>query len=100
MSIEKTDQYGLTRRPTNAQQGQSWQVYCGDVRVGHIGRRSGVPNHADLWGWSCGFYPGLNPGQHRSGTATTFEAARSGFEAAWGDLAPAARSWTAKFRAR
>ena len=33
--------------------------------------------------WSCGFYPGLHPGQHRYGIAATFEEARAGFEADW-----------------
>jgi hypothetical protein len=32
------------------------------------------------------FYPGLEPGQRRSGTASTFDQARVGFEAAWADL--------------
>jgi hypothetical protein len=37
---------------------------------------------------SCGFYPGLHPGQHRSGTTATFEEARDGFEADWKALSP------------
>jgi hypothetical protein len=42
-----------------------------------------VPVDVDQWGWSCGFYPGLEPRQHRSGSSASFEAARAGFEAAW-----------------
>jgi hypothetical protein len=45
----------LTRRPDD---NEGWYVYFGDVRVGQIGRRSGVPNHADQWGWIIGFHPG------------------------------------------
>ena len=32
-----------------------WHVYYGDVQVGTIGMRSGVPNDVDQWGWTCGF---------------------------------------------
>jgi hypothetical protein len=33
-------------------------------------------------------YPGSNPGDHRNGSAPTFEAARAAFEAAWSEYAP------------
>jgi len=78
----------LTRRRTDDPHRQGWHVYCADVRVGWIGERAGVPKTGDQWGWSCGFYPGLHPGQHRYGTAATFEAARVGFEADWKVLLP------------
>jgi hypothetical protein len=52
-----------------------------------------VPNSAPQWGWSCGFYPGSEPGDHRSGVAETFDGARAGFEAAWQKLS-ATRSET------
>src|SRR5439155_16930623 len=29
----------------------------GDVQVGLIGPRAGVPSSAPQWGWSCGFFP-------------------------------------------
>jgi hypothetical protein len=51
-------------------------------------KRAGVPVDVDQWGWSCGFYPGLRPGQQRYGTAENFEAARAGFEADWNALLP------------
>jgi hypothetical protein len=35
------------------------------------------------WGWSCGFYFGSHPREHRSGTAATFDQARDDFQAAW-----------------
>ncbi|MET4347072.1 hypothetical protein ABIC08_007711 [Bradyrhizobium sp. RT9b] len=45
--------------------------------------------HADQWGWSIGFYPGMEPSTDRRGIAATFEAAREAFEAAWTELKPA-----------
>ena len=63
-------------------------MFYGDVPVGTIGQRSGVPVHVDQWGWSCGFAPGLNPGPHHDGSAETFELARAAFEAAWQRLLP------------
>jgi hypothetical protein len=62
----------LTRRRSDNDHSENWSVYYGDVRVGWIGQRAGVPVDVDQWGWSCGFYPGLHPGQ-RDGSATTFE---------------------------
>ncbi|MGN8549548.1 hypothetical protein ACQPTN_34950 [Bradyrhizobium sp. 13971] len=45
-----------------------------------------MPNHAAQWEWKCGFYPGSN--QSTGGPAATFDDARAGFEAAWGELLP------------
>lgn len=75
------------RRSKDDSQRETWLIYFGDVRVGVIGRRAGVPNSVPQWGWSCGFYPGTVPGEHRSGIAATFDAARAGFQAAWEALA-------------
>jgi hypothetical protein len=77
----------LTRR-RNPDRHDCWHVYYGDVRVGTIAVRSGVPVDRDQWGWSCGFYPGSEPGEYRQGTAATFEAARDAFEAAWREYLP------------
>ena len=44
-------------------------------------------NDAPQWGWTCGFYPGCDPGQQENGTAETFEESRSAFELAWNKLA-------------
>ncbi|MDA9506127.1 hypothetical protein XI09_16095 [Bradyrhizobium sp. CCBAU 11386] len=78
----------LTRRRSKDDPNrETWLIYLGDVRVGVISRRSGVPNSAPQWGWSCGFYPGVDPGEHRSGIAETFDQARDGFQAAWDGLA-------------
>jgi hypothetical protein len=71
------------RRDRNANQ-ETWLIfYDGDVRVGSIGLRSGNPTTTDPWSWSCGFYPGSDPGDCSSGTAETFWEARNAFEAAW-----------------
>ena len=72
----------LTRR-RNPDRHDCWQIYYGDVHVGTISIRAGIPHDQDSWGWSCGFYPGSQPAEHITGTAATFEAARVGFEAAW-----------------
>jgi hypothetical protein len=74
--------------PRRRQPPRKLAIYYGDVRIGTIGERAGVPVDVDPWGWSCGFYPGLDPGQHRSGSAATFDQARADFEQAWRDLLP------------
>jgi hypothetical protein len=60
-----------------------WLIYFGDVHVGTIARRVGVPVNVDQWGWQCGFYPGSRPGEYLDGTAATFDQARADFEKAW-----------------
>jgi hypothetical protein len=78
----------LTRRRSDNPHHVTWHVYFEDVHVGTIGERAGVPVDVDQWKWSCGFYPGLHPGQHRYGTAANFYEARAGFEADWATLLP------------
>jgi hypothetical protein len=51
--------------------------------VGTIAIRAGIPHDEDPWGWSCGFYPGSEPGEYLYGTAIDFDHARGDFEAAW-----------------
>jgi hypothetical protein len=46
----------LTRRRDPEGHQEVWHVYYGDVKVGTIGQRAGVPVGVDQWGWSCGFY--------------------------------------------
>ena len=82
----------LTRRCSADSHRKTWHVCYDEIRVGTIGEHAGVPVHGDQWGWSCGFYPGLEPRQHRYGTAATFEAARAGFEADWRALLSDMRS--------
>ena len=78
----------LTRRRNNDPHRESWSIYYDDVRIGTIARRAGVPVEVDQLGWSLGFYPGLEPGQRRSGSTATFDQARAHFEAAWARLLP------------
>ena len=73
----------LTRRRDLNRDQESWLIYFGDVTVGSIGLRAGVPYDAPSWGWACGFYPGTSPGEHRTGIAATFEEARAAFAQAW-----------------
>ena len=73
----------LTRRRSKDAHAESWQIFYGDVQVGTIRLRAGVPVDVDQWGWSCGFYPGSEPGEHSDGCAPTFDKARAEFEAAW-----------------
>ncbi|MET4315895.1 hypothetical protein [Bradyrhizobium sp. RT4b] len=73
----------LTRRRSDNPHEETWHIYFTDVRIGTIGLHAGVPVHADQWGWSIGFYPGMEPGAHQIGSAESFEAARTGFEASW-----------------
>src|ERR1700737_1675029 len=74
----------LTRRRSEDHREECWHVYYGDVHVGTIAIRVGIPHHEDPWGWICGFYPGSEPGEYLDGTAATFDQARPDFEAAWG----------------
>jgi hypothetical protein len=60
-----------------------WHVYYGDVHVGTIANRTGIRHDEYPWGWTCGFYPGSEPGECTSGSAPTFDEARVGFEADW-----------------
>ena len=78
----------LTRRRSDNPHAETWHIFFTDVRVGTIGVRAGVPVHADQWGWSIGFYPGMEPSTDRRGVAATFEAAREAFESAWTELLP------------
>jgi hypothetical protein len=100
----------LTRRRSLDAIQESWRIYYGDVDVGWIGVRAGVPVDVDQWGWRCGFYPGVEPKRHQDGTAKSFKAARRGFLAAGQELLPTLteadfdvwrkqRAWTAwKYR--
>jgi hypothetical protein len=60
-----------------------WHIFYGDIHVGTIARRVGCPADVDQWEWTCGFYPGMEPGQHQGDTAVDFDHARADFEAAW-----------------
>ena len=72
----------LTRR-RYPERPDCWHVHYGDVHVGTIMRRVGIPNSAPPWSWSCGFHPGSPPGESLHGIADDFETARVEFERAW-----------------
>jgi hypothetical protein len=73
----------LSRRRSLDALEECWHIYYGDVRVGTIAIRTGMPPGEDPWGWNCGFYPGSHPGECADGTAATFDQARADFEQAW-----------------
>jgi len=75
----------LTRRRSDSSHQETWHIYFEDVRIGHIGMHAGVPLHQEQWGWSLGFYPGMEAGPRGGygGTTATFEDARAAFEARW-----------------
>ena len=66
----------IRRRSTDARE-ECWHVYYGDVLAGTIAIRSGNPHDEDPWEWHCGFYPGSHSGEHKDGTAASFDEARS-----------------------
>lgn len=78
----------LTRRCAKDRHQECWHVFYGDVQVGTITERAGVPIDVDQWGWSCGFFPAINRGLRADGTAATFEKARADFAAAWDAYLP------------
>jgi hypothetical protein len=73
----------LTRRRDQTRAQECWLIYYGDVHVGTISAHTGGPRDEAKWDWSCGFYPGNEPGEHRSGSAATFDRAHADFENAW-----------------
>ncbi len=78
----------LTRRRSSDSPQESWRIFYGDVPVGWIGIRAGVPIGGDQWGWRCGFSPGMEPGQQSDGSTTTFKSARAAFLHAWRRVVP------------
>jgi hypothetical protein len=60
-------------------------------------RRSGAPVSSPQWQWSCGFYPGTEPGEYRTGIAEAFDLAQAGFQPAWREML--ARRTEADFQA-
>src|SRR5260370_11632558 len=63
----------LTRRRAKDAHQECWHIFYGDVHVGTITERAGVPHDVDQWGWDCGFYPVTHRLEHADGTAVTLE---------------------------
>ena len=80
--------HALTRRREKDRHQECWQIYFGDVRVGTIGERVGVPADAEQWGWDCGFSPVIDRGLRASGIAANFEDARAAFADVWARYLP------------
>jgi hypothetical protein len=79
----------LTRRRMLGVHQETWHVFYGDIHVGTIGERAGVPQGVDQWVWSIGFYPKSHrPGGQIGETAASFDLARAAFERAWRDYLP------------
>jgi hypothetical protein len=78
----------LTRRHDPDDRQERWRVFYGDIQVGTIGMRSGVPVDVDQWDWTCGFYPACDCGRLERGIAADFFTARAAFETAWRRLLP------------
>ncbi|MDO8943093.1 MAG: hypothetical protein Q7U75_07900, partial [Desulfobacterales bacterium] len=66
--------------------GESWHFWYVGVRVGSIAATEGLKG-STLWVWDCGFHTGSRDGL-RSGSATSYAAARKAFEAAWLEYLP------------
>jgi hypothetical protein len=78
----------LTRRRETDRHQECWQVFYGDVQVGTIGERAGVPVEVDQWAWHCGFSPATDRGLREGGTAASCERARVDFAEAWSAYLP------------
>jgi hypothetical protein len=77
----------LTRRKSTERH-ECWYIYYDGVQVGAIARRAGAPADSNPWGWSCGFYPGMEPGEHQDDTAASIDAARVEIDEAWQRVLP------------
>src|SRR5262245_60889150 len=78
----------LTHRRQEDRLQECWDILYGDVCVGTIGERSGVPKDVEQWGWFCGFHPVSHRGIRADGVAASFDEARAAFEVAWRDILP------------
>jgi hypothetical protein len=78
----------LTRRRVEETRFESWAIFYGDVRIGSISARSGIPEWANQWQWTCGFYPGCEMHEITTGTAADYAEAREAVAKAWAKLLP------------
>jgi hypothetical protein len=78
----------LTRRLDPRAPQERWRVFYGDIQVGAIGMRSGVPIHVDQWEWSCNLHLASGRGRGGRGIAADFSTARAAFEETWHRLLP------------
>jgi len=78
----------LTRRRVKDQQTEHWLIFDGDIEIGSIGTRSGVPTYVDQWQWTISFYPPSHRGVRAGGMARNYPEARGAFERAWREIEP------------
>jgi hypothetical protein len=83
-----SDRRAVTLRRCSDDHPEIWLIHYGDVRVGSIAIRTGVPVDAGRWTWSCGIYPNARFLRDDSSTAPNFKAARRNFDAAWRAMLP------------
>ena len=55
----------LPRRPDPDANDETWLIHYGDIHVGAIGMRTGVPTNVDQWSWAIGFHPASHRGLRR-----------------------------------
>jgi hypothetical protein len=77
----------LTRRRLDAGF-EGWAIFYGNVRIGSISSRSGVPEWVNQWQWTCGFYPGCEIHEITAGTGADYGEAREAVANAWAKLLP------------
>jgi hypothetical protein len=53
--------------PIYTERPDCWHVYYGDVHLGTIAKRSGIPFDQDPWGWAFGFIPAAMRENTRTG---------------------------------
>jgi hypothetical protein len=78
----------LPRRREQDRYQECWRIFYGDVQVGTIGERAGVPVSVDQWAWHCGFFPAIDRDLRADGTAMSFEQASADFADAWARYLP------------
>ncbi len=61
----------MRRRDPNLPQ-ECWRICYTDVHVDTVMARTGGPSNHYKCDCNCGFYPGIEPAEHRSGSAETF----------------------------
>lgn len=73
----------LTRRRSLDAPDECWHVYYGDVRVGTIAIRIGIPPHEDPWGWACCSIPVAILGNAQTAPRQRSTWSRADFEQTW-----------------
>ncbi len=78
----------MIRRRVHSSPHECWHIYYGDIHVGTIAERTGLPNAVDRWSWSCGFYPLTHRGLKITGMSANLFRAWAAFDDAWDEYLP------------